>query len=97
VETAARDTWFRGLADGLILTGTETGTPVRVDELRRVRGVIPEDAPLWVGSGATPENAATLLSTSDGIIVGSTLQSGGRAGGGLEPSRVEAFMAALGR
>lgn len=97
LQTAARETWQRGLADGLILTGRETGAPIRMDELRRVRAVVPEDAWLWVGSGATPENAATLLGVSDGMIVGSSLQSGGRAGGGVERSRVEAFMAALGR
>ncbi len=97
LETAARDTWHRGLADGLILTGTETGAPVQVEALRRVRSAVPGEARIWVGSGATSENAAALLDASDGIIVGSTLQSGGRAGGGVDRGRVEAFMTALGR
>jgi len=97
LETAARDTWIRGLADGLILTGTETGIPVRVDELRRVRSAVPEEARIWAGSGATPDNVGALLDASDGIIVGSTLEAGGTAGGGVDRGRVEAFMTALGR
>jgi membrane complex biogenesis BtpA family protein len=94
---AARDSWHRGLADGLILTGAETGSPVPLDELRRVREALPEEAPVWVGSGATPDTAAVLLEEADGIIVGSALQIGGRAGGGVEASRVKAFMEALDR
>jgi len=97
LETAAKDSWFRGLADGLILTGTATGTPVDQEELERVRNVLPPDGQLWVGSGATPETAGALLATADGLIVGSALQAGGVAGGGVEEARVRAFMAGLGR
>jgi membrane complex biogenesis BtpA family protein len=95
LEEAASDAWHRGRADGLILTGTATGASVDAEELRRVRDGLPPEAPLWVGSGATPETAPGLLAVADGIIVGSALQAGGRAGGGVESARVEAFMAAI--
>lgn len=97
LEAGARDAWHRGLADGIILTGKETGSPVQLDQLRRVREAISGDCRIWVGSGATPETGRGLLREADGIIVGSVLQAGGRAGGGVERARVEAFMKALQR
>ncbi len=96
LEGAARDTWHRGLADGLILTGSETGEPPTTPDVERVRSALPREAPLWIGSGATPDTASALLEAADGIIVGSALQEGGRAGGGVVSSRVTAFMEALG-
>jgi membrane complex biogenesis BtpA family protein len=97
LEAAARDTYHRGLADGLILSGTETGEPLDPDAIQRVRQVLPPDARVWVGSGATPETATDLARIADGIIVGSTLHAGGEAGRGIEKPRVHAFLKALGR
>lgn len=97
LEGAARDTWHRGLADGLILTGSETGTQVDASHVERLRRALPSEARIWVGSGVVPESAAAFLDATDGIIVGSSLQTGGRAGGGVEASRVQAFMRVLGR
>jgi len=97
LETAARDVWFRGKADGIILTGTETGARVDVNEILRVREALPSRGRVWVGSGATPETVEELLQVSNGIIVGSTLQHEGRAGGGILPERVADFLSAAGR
>lgn len=97
LETAARDAWFRGRADGIILTGTETGARVDVDEIRRVREALPSRGRIWVGSGATPETVEGLLQVADGIIVGSALQDQGRAGGGILPERVADFISAAKR
>ena len=97
LQAAARDNYHRGLADGLILTGTETGEPVDPDAIRQVRQVLPPEAKLWVGSGATAETAPDLARIADGIIVGSALHAGGEAGRGIDKPRVHAFMKALGR
>ncbi len=97
LEGAARDAWHRGLADGLILTGAETGTPVDPRDIRRVRDALPEEAKVWVGSGVTPKTASPLLEGADGLIVGSALQADGRAGSGVDANRVRALMRALGR
>ena len=67
LETAARDCWHRGMADGLILTGSETGAPASLEEVRRVKGTLPEEARVWVGSGATPHTARVLLEEADGL------------------------------
>lgn len=95
LEVMARDTWHRGLADGLILTGTATGSPVSGDEIVRVRDVLPPGSRVWAGSGARPETAVALLEAGHGLIVGSALQAGGKAGGGVEEPRARAFMAVL--
>jgi membrane complex biogenesis BtpA family protein len=94
-EVMARDTWHRGLADGLILTGSSTGSPVSMEEIERVRDALPSGGRVWAGSGARPETAVDLLGAAHGLIVGSTLQAGGEAGGGVEESRAKAFMAVL--
>ncbi len=92
----ARDTWHRGLADGLVVSGEGTGAPTDPARVERVKAAVPE-APVWVGSGMTAENAARLLAAADGAIVGSALARGGRAGAGIDPARVQRFMAAIAR
>lgn len=73
IARAARETAYRGMADGLIVTGPATGEPVDIDELRRVREAVP-DRRLFVGSGATAETVQALLSVADGIIVGTSIK-----------------------
>ncbi len=90
----ARDTWHRGLADALIVSGEETGAPTDAARVERVKAAVP-DAPVWIGSGLTPANAPSLLAVADGAIVGSVLARGGRAGSGIDPERVERLMSAL--
>ena len=97
LEGAARDAWHRGMADGLILTGAETGAAVDPREVQRVRDVLPPEGRVWVGSGVTPDTALALLEDADGLIVGSALQAGGLAGGGVERERVRELMRFLGR
>lgn len=95
VEEAARDARERGLADVLIVSGPGTGRPVDRARLARVRAAVP-GVPLWVGSGATTDTVGALLREADGVIAGSALNHGGRAGAGIDPGRVEAFVAAAG-
>ncbi len=54
LEQEARDCYARGLADALVVSGVATGEPTPMADLKRVRGAVPE-APLLVGSGASPE------------------------------------------
>lgn len=97
LQAAARDTWLRGLADGLVLSGPETGRPVDPHDLEEVRHALPPDAKIWIGSGANRTTARSFVDQADGIIVGSAFQKGGIAGAGVELRRVRAFMKALGR
>lgn len=91
IEDAARDTWHRGLADALIVSGAATGAATDPDRARRVRDAVP-DAPILIGSGLTAGNAAALLSVADGAIVGSAFQQDGRAGSPVDPARVRTLL-----
>jgi uncharacterized protein len=90
----ARDLRRRGLADVLVVSGAGTGEATDPERLREVREAVPE-APVWIGSGLTPENASHLLEEADGAIVGSTLHREGAAGRGVDPDRVATFTAAV--
>jgi membrane complex biogenesis BtpA family protein len=92
LEQAARDTAHRGLADAIIVTGGETGQPAEMDDVSRAKEAVP-DFPVLVGSGVHEGNVARLLSTADGVIVGTSLKEGGVTTNPVDKARVAAFMA----
>jgi hypothetical protein len=96
IEHEARDCVYRGLADALIVSGEATGLPPKTSDLERVRLAVPE-APLLVGSGASPENAADLLSLADGLIVGTSVKRDGVVTNRVDPDRVRELVHAAGR
>jgi len=65
IEAAARDTVHRALADGIIISGVETGTAPDLEELQRARKAVP-GTPIFIGSGASKENIRGLLAVADG-------------------------------
>lgn len=95
VEDEVDDTLARGLADGLIVSGAGTGKQTDPEKLavvkRRAGG-----APVFVGSGATPESLQELRPHCDGAIVGTYFKSDGRPEAAVEVSRVRQFMMAVG-
>ena len=68
-----RDLRLRGLADGVIVTGTATGSGADPAEVALVREALP-DAPVLVGSGVTTATIGDFLPHADGFIVGSSLK-----------------------
>lgn len=90
----ASDTFERGGADALIVSGSGTGRPTSEDDLARVRAALPT-APLWVGSGVTPEQAARL--DVDVVIAGTWLHRDRDLRLPLDPVRVAAMRRALDR
>jgi membrane complex biogenesis BtpA family protein len=93
---AAADLAERSGADGLILTGTRTGTPVDVALLDTVRAAV-GCFPVWIGSGLTAENAAELWPRCDGAIVGTSIKRGGKTAAAVDEARVAALRAILDR
>lgn len=93
IEQEARDCVSRGLADGLVVSGVATGEPTAVHDLERVRGAAPH-VPLLVGSGATAETAAQLLSIADGLIVGTAVKRDGIVTNPVDPRRVKRLVEA---
>ena len=88
---AAKETYGRGGADALIVSGAATGAPVRLSDLEEIVSAVP-DAPVWIGSGATPETARELLSLAAGIIVGTSVKEGANVHAPVDPSRARAFI-----
>lgn len=64
-------------ADGIIITGRETGDPPTNDDLAAARTACPRTQ-LFVGSGTSPENIASLGAYADGFIVGTALKQNGK-------------------
>jgi membrane complex biogenesis BtpA family protein len=95
LQAASRDAWHRGMADVILVTGPETGQPVRKGDLETVREALPPEARVWIASGAGARNAPSLLREAHGLIVGSDLQKDGRGGSGVDPERLRAFMDGL--
>jgi len=68
-------------ADAVVVTGTVSGHPPSLAQLREGRAGIRASGlavPLLIGSGLNSDNAAELLSACDGAIVGTTLMREGR-------------------
>lgn len=93
IGTAAADAWTRGRADALVVSGVGTGEPAEGSDVEAVRAAVPE-APILVGSGATPETVRALLDAADGVIVGSAVMRDGRAGAGIDQPRAAALISA---
>lgn len=91
----AADTWRRGRADALIVTGEGTGRPADPARVEAIRAAVPE-ARVWVGSGVTLGTAATWRACCDGAIVGTALHAGGDTDAPLERARVLSMREALG-
>lgn len=88
----ARAAEFFG-ADGVIVTGAETGAAVDMGELARVRAAT--GLPVLVGSGATPERAPALLEHADALIVGSALKRDGLWSNDIDRARADAMVRAV--
>ena len=96
IARAAQDAAYRGLADALIVTGPATGSPADLEDLRRVAAAVP-DRRVFVGSGTTSANVGTLLSAASGVIVGTSIKSGGKTENPVDPQAARSFIRAAGR
>jgi membrane complex biogenesis BtpA family protein len=94
IEIAARDNLDRGMADALVVSGTDTGEATELEDVRRVRSVCPE-APILLGSDVDAKTIARYLEYADGAIVGSSVKRGGRIDQPVDARRVAALRAAM--
>lgn len=93
IRLVAKDLVHRGMADGVIVSGTGTGSEPDMDDLAAVREALPT-TPIFIGSGADKSNAAKLLGTADGVIVASSLKRQGLLENPVDVERVRSFVAA---
>lgn len=96
IEDAAKDTFERGLADGLIVSGSGTGSAADPSDVRRVRSACPA-AKILLGSGVTERNVEQFIEYADAFVVGSSLKRGGRLEAAVDARRVERLVRAMSR
>ncbi|NWF62042.1 MAG: BtpA/SgcQ family protein [Fischerella sp.] len=96
LTVAVQDTIERGLADAVILSGWATGSPPNREDLE-LASQAAGGTPVFIGSGASWENVATLLGAADGVIVSSSLKRHGRREQTIDPIRVSQFVEAARR
>lgn len=91
VEEEVWDTLQRGLADALIVSGSGTGKPTDLEQLKVVKWAAGA-APVLVGSGVDTKTIVDLLSVADGAIVGTSLKRNGRVDQPVDADRVRAIL-----
>ncbi len=91
----AKDLRYRGLADGIIVSGAETGAEPDRAGFAALRAALP-DAPILIGSGLTEANAGAFAD-ADGAIVGTSIKIDGRVEAPVDPDRVARLVAAFKR
>ncbi|MBI4578253.1 MAG: BtpA/SgcQ family protein [Planctomycetes bacterium] len=94
IAEAARAAAFFG-ADGVVVTGTATGEPAELDDLRRASAAI--ELPVAVGSGITPDRLPACWDLADVFIVGSFCKQDGLWHRPVDPDRVDVLMRTVGR
>lgn len=90
------DTTKRALATAVLVTGEGTGKGVDVAKLASVKAAAGA-VPVYVASGATLASLETLAGHADGVIVGSALRPGGKAGIPVDAKLADEFAAAFRR
>ena len=91
---AAEDLLLRELAEALIVTGRATGKPADPEDVRVLRERFPA-APIYVGSGVTPELAPRFLPAATGFIVGSWVKEDGQIEPPVDAAPVPRLLTAL--
>lgn len=94
IKQITKDTVLRGLADAVIVSGVATGSAPDLSELEAVREAAPT-TPILIGSGTTKENARSLLSIADGVIVASSLKRQGLLENPVDVERVQSLVDAI--
>lgn len=90
LAAAAHEAYYRGLANAVILTGSEPAGPA---QLAAVRRALPE-APILLDGDPTPRSLTELLSTADGALTGPWCHTDGRADAPIDSERVKQLVAA---
>ena len=85
-ETASAASFFH--SDGLIVTGSATGSAANPEELSEVKKAVKiSNLPVLIGSGISPDNFDEF-SNADGFIIGSYLKKNGFWSEDLDVKRV---------
>ena len=89
VTDLARDV-ETALADGLIITGLETGKAPDLNDVLKIKNSV--NLPVFIGSGLSEKNLGELLPVADGAIVGSGFKKDGDLRNPIDKEMVSSFM-----
>jgi hypothetical protein len=92
----ARSVVFSSLADALCVSGPMTGEEAELAHLTTVKEAVP-DTPVLANTGVTVDTVEQVLSTADGVVVGTSLKRDGSTWNPVDPERVARFMEAARR
>lgn len=87
------DTFGRGMADAVIVSGSGTGAGVDPQKLRTAKAAAGK-RPVLLGSGVSAESLASLWDHADGFVVGTSLKKNGVSTGPVDKARVKAMVQA---
>ena len=87
-ETAKAAAFF--LSDGIIITGSSTGQPASVEDIKNVKKSV--TVPVIIGSGIDQYNIDGYWNFADAFIVGSSLKKDGKWENEVDPVRVKQFI-----
>ena len=90
ISDAVRDTVERGLADGIIVTGSGTGEAADLAEVQRATDATA--APVFIGSGVRQETLAESLALAHGVIVGTAIKVGRITRAPVDPDGATSFV-----
>lgn len=96
IELATRDLAERGGASAIIVSGTGTGRPPTLADVRSVRDAA-EGKPVFVGSGVTADTVADFLKVAAGVIAGTAIKQHGVASNPVSAERAHSFVEAAAR
>ena len=91
IELATRDLAERGGADAVIVSGTGTGRPPSMNDVRAVKKAA-DGTPVFVGSGVTADTVVSILGVADGVIAGTAIKRHGIASNPVSPERALTFV-----
>ena len=93
IRLIAKETFERGSADALIVSGVATGSSPEQRDLTEVKQAVP-NCPVLAGSGCSKENIERILGIVDGAIVASSLKREGVLENPIDVDRVRALVKA---
>jgi predicted TIM-barrel enzyme len=76
--------------DAVIVTGSVTGDPPKIEDVREAKAHC--RLPILLGSGVDVDNIATFFPEADGFIIGTHFKVDGHWANTVDPKRVEGFM-----
>jgi uncharacterized protein len=82
-------------ADCVIVTGSVTGKPPTVADVREAKAHC--NLPVFLGSGISEQNISEFYKEADGFIVGTAFKIGALWSNTIEPARVTNFIKAIQR